>query len=151
MSAIHEVIRDNEQDTPEATAEAVCAAIGLPAKWRDLFFPLLRDECRRTIRVAARLAESSPDDYGQAPTAAHNGSAGSSGDRTSYLSERFATGDGRYVRWGEATVADHTMRVEMLAKLRGGIDATIGRHLEAIELLNTTGARCLDETTAVAA
>lgn len=153
MSTLHELIRDHEQDSPEDTAAAVCAAVSLPAKWRDLFFDLLRDECRRNMRQDTRRAEAISAAGGHGSHDPHGSTApGPEIDRDDYLSHRFYNGD-RYVLWGDATVDDHRGRIDFLSKLRNGIDETIERHQEAIDLLVATGARCLNEatTTAVAA
>ncbi len=151
MDKLTDLIHANEADDPTDTANAVCAAVGLPTKWRDLFFDLLRDECRRRMRVDARSAEASS--WGGAHTRpdTHPGNGSPREDRTTYLSTRFATGDGRFVLWGEATIDDHRMRMEMLTRLRNGLDATIARHQSAIDLLVESGARCLNDLGEVAA
>lgn len=59
------------------------------------------------------------------------------------LGSRFALGDGFRVAWGRATVEQHWQRIEMLRKIRAGIDATIERHVAAIELIEKHGVTCL--------
>lgn len=143
MDDLRTLIRTYEQDTPDATADAVFDAVGCPQKWRDLFGPVVRDECRRLYRGAVRSAESHPDGHTCGDTQA--ATAVGVTTRTDYLAQRFATGDGRYVTWAEATVDDHRSRIAMLATLRNGIDATIERHVDAIATITAAGARCLGD------
>lgn len=51
------------------------------------------------------------------------------------LSTTFSTGDGRKVRWGDATVADHRKRVEWMQKHIGACEDDMALHEEAITLL----------------
>lgn len=66
------------------------------------------------------------------------------------FSERFSLGSHEWVEWGKATIEQHRLRVAMLQRLRGGIDETIERHLEAIRLIEAHNATCLDEIEAAA-
>jgi hypothetical protein len=65
--------------------------------------------------------------------------------RKSLLDEFFALGDGRTVRWGEASVDDHRERIAMLRRNVSGIEATIELHEDAIAQIEAHGAACLDE------
>ena len=61
------------------------------------------------------------------------------------LAAEFATGDGRRVTWGQATVEVHVGRIQMLtANVRGNLDA-IRRHEAAIQTISDLGGSCLDE------
>jgi hypothetical protein len=64
--------------------------------------------------------------------------------RAAALSEVFYTGS-EWVRWGEATIADHRARVDYLTRKRDGIDATIRRHLDTIDTLTAAGVSSLEE------
>lgn len=57
----------------------------------------------------------------------------------------FAVGDGSDATWGEATVEQHRARVAILRNMVAGTQRTIGLHERAIEVLEATGARCLNE------
>lgn len=70
--------------------------------------------------------------------------------RKRLLTESFPLGDGTFVSWAAATAADHLARVEYLNKLKGGIETTIGRHLEAVALIEAAGVSCLGELEAAA-
>lgn len=64
---------------------------------------------------------------------------------------KFAMPDGSQVAWGEATVEQHSERIEMLMKnAMGNIDAA-QRHRTAIEEILTNGAKCLNDLEGVAA
>lgn len=56
----------------------------------------------------------------------------------------FATGDGRKVTWGEATLEDHRKRIEMLTKHIKGNVQTIRLHEYAAQILRDTQASCLN-------
>lgn len=61
------------------------------------------------------------------------------------FNERFSLGGGEVVTWGQATVAQHALRIEMLGKIRAGIDETIARHREAIRMIESHGVARLEE------
>lgn len=63
----------------------------------------------------------------------------------SFPSGTFALGDGVKVEWGRATIEQHRQRVAMLQAIVDGTVATIRLHEAAIEALEKSGARCLDE------
>ena len=151
MSAdLYELIEQNDQADAERTAAAVLDAVACPAKWRELFGPLLVMECRRMQRNAARKIEEGAAGHTSADR--HSPHAGAS-PRSDFLATRFYTGH-HYVRWGEATVEDHRDRIAYLGSLRNGIDLTIQRHADAIEQIEAAGVATLadlDATPAVAA
>lgn len=60
------------------------------------------------------------------------------------LTAVFATGDGRRVTWGEATLEDHRKRIELLARGVKGSVETIRLHEYAASILRETGATCLN-------
>lgn len=61
------------------------------------------------------------------------------------LASEFATGDGRRVTWGKATIEEHRSRVEWQVRDAAGSMADAERHAEAILLITEAGAACLDE------
>ena len=63
----------------------------------------------------------------------------------------FKLGNGGEVLWNLATLEEHQRRVLMLEKMRAGLDRTIDRHREAIQILETTGAKCLADAFRAAA
>lgn len=67
------------------------------------------------------------------------------------FAEKFNLGEGFVVQWGKATVEQHRRRIAMLAKLRNGLSESIRRHEYAIQLLEQSGASCLDEIKVIAA
>lgn len=142
---IDDLIYEHSTGDPDLTAAAVMDALRVPKRWRVLFWPLLRDECRRLHRSTVRAIEQSSgatDHHGSDTHDPHVGGTGIT--RTEYLAQRFYTGT-EYVTWGSATVQDHQDRIDYLSKLRGGITDTIGRHAEAIELLESADVSCLDK------
>ena len=65
--------------------------------------------------------------------------------RAALLLRVFAVGDGRLVRWGEATVDDHQLRIDFLTRQIIGTQETIGRHADSIVLITSHDVKCLDE------
>lgn len=55
------------------------------------------------------------------------------------LASTFALGDGRTVTWGEATIADHATRIDLLTKMAAGTLETAALHQKAIDELTATG------------
>lgn len=150
---LHDLIAEHQTGDPDLTAAAVFDAVKLPGKWRDLFYAVVRDECRRTARHIVRGLESGT---GQGDDGTLHATAGATSiyypkdQRDDFLSQRFYTGT-EYVTWGEATVDHHRERIAYLATLRNGIDATITRHADAVEQIESAGASCLNDIEAVAA
>lgn len=65
--------------------------------------------------------------------------------RKRLLDESFPLGDGRWVSWAEATVADHEQRIALLAETEAGIKLTIKRHRDAIAKIREHGGTCLGD------
>ena len=57
MTEISDLITEHQTGDPDETAAAIMDALKVPAKWRTLFYGLLRDECRRTLRGHVRGLE----------------------------------------------------------------------------------------------
>ena len=152
MTEISEIIDQHQTGDPDETAAAVMDALEVPAKWRDLFYGLLRDECRRTLRGHVRgLERGNPGhrEHGTHPRVA-GVAATPAATRDAYLNARFYTGT-KYVTWGEATIEQHLERIAYLSKLQSGISDTIARHQHAVDVLVAAGADCLSHVTEEAA
>lgn len=123
----------------EATASAICAHLKLSALAREVLWPIIAAECESIERVRVRRIE-------QAVTISRKGrEANITGERSALMRETFALGDGRRIEWGKATAEEHQARLDMLAKMRDGLDATMSRHQDAIDLLRSSGVKCLDD------
>lgn len=147
MDSLYVLIKRNEKADPVDTVEAVFDEVGLPSRWRNLFMGLVINEAKRVYRVTAKTAEKRVNEPvpvnndGQV----HASSMTPTERRHSYLTARFATGDGRYVTWGEATVEDHRLRIGLLQELRNGVNDTIDRHGKAIDQITAAGVSCLND------
>lgn len=136
-----DLFREYAEQTDDVAqiASAICTRLRLDAVQRATLWSIILDHCRTIDRNNVRRIEKTvkPARVGQPvdPTAA----------RSDFMDKTFTPGDGRRVLWGEATIKDHEMRIDFLAKHRDGIDTTIQRHREAIELLKASGASCLNE------
>ncbi len=149
---LHDLIAEYQSGDPDLTTAAVFDAVKLPGKWRDLFYAVVRDECRRTARHHVRGLEGGTghNRIGDPGSSAGVSSISPVAERTRFLASGFYTGSKR-VSWGEATVEEHRERIAFLATLRNGIDATIARHAAAVEQIESAGASCLNDIEAMAA
>lgn len=138
------VAREDDRSDSEAAVEFLRRAGVRAVGSVELLMPLIEDGVAHERRNATREVERS---------ALHSGSArrvigdviDSVNDRKRLLDASFALGDGRIVRWGEATIADHQARIELLARMRAGLTETMGQHEQAIALIESHGVTCLDE------
>lgn len=122
-----------------AAAKKLLRALHVPGPAITILLPVIANAVRLVVRDGTREAERAVF----SPEA--NSAEATSATRTGFLANTFALPDGRWVTWGEATIADHAARIEYLEKLRGGIELTIGRHRDTIERLTGAGASCLNE------
>lgn len=136
-----DVMAANTAHDIDSTAKAIAGAIGLSGLQYRVLLPLIRDEVRRLWRSTARDVE---------PSFSASEAVDPAADRRSYLEARFKGVSG-YVTWGEATVEDHRAYVDMLQKLRGGIERTIAAHEQAIEQIVAAGVTCLNDIVGAAA
>jgi hypothetical protein len=60
-----------------------------------------------------------------------------------FLGTAFALGDGTETTWGQATIAQHEQRVELLARNAAGVVQTAARHQAAIGMIKDAGVECL--------
>lgn len=141
------LISQHQTGDPDTTTEAVFDAVGLPPKWRKLFYPLVWNECRRMYRAVVRDIEHvSSVEGGPSPVVEEfEAIAGREPvSRRDFLDAHFYTGS-VYVTWAKATVQDHRDRIAYLNKLRNGIRRSVGKHAEAIEVITKAGVSCLAE------
>jgi hypothetical protein len=141
---------------PDDTGQLVAAffdQIGLPAKWRPWLAPFVRNSAREILRNAVRKTEKSaplPGTPGTSSTTTttttkkRHKKADPQAERRKALGEHFFNG-AKWVTWGTATIDDHEGCVAFLTKQRDGVDGTIQRHLDAIAMLRSAGAACLDD------
>lgn len=62
---------------------------------------------------------------------------------------KVALGDGSHTTYGQMTVAQHKIRIGMLSDQLSGIQKTRQMHERIVYLLESNGANCLDDLTAV--
>lgn len=141
VSSLQKLIR--EADTDHSVEEVELARVVLDALLRsgqlDLLLPILADEIRRIRRAQVRRIERR---VGESPSA--------QGGWLQLLPEGFATVDGRFVTWGEATVEDHEGRIEWLQGQIEALGQDVERHQQAIKLIREHGVTCLAEVEAAA-
>jgi hypothetical protein len=135
MKKLHELISKVKQDDPSDTAHAVCDLL-LNEEQTEYLFPLIKHECRRLDRAAARLGEQVVGENfeNNAPKS----------ERQAFHAQVFYNGE-TYVTWGSATIADHLGRIDFQQSLKNGIDNNIELHRWAIEQIEAHGVECLDQ------
>lgn len=150
----YEYLRALATERPDWDAEAIAAAalrrLKVGSHVTRILLPVVTDGARQLLRNDVRVIERAAF-----PRSARRelGEIVQSGlERKRLLDATFIVNDGRApVRWGEATIEDHQARIDMLAKMRNGIDDTISRHQEAIALIQANGVRCLNDVASDAA
>lgn len=145
LAPLHAVLRQALTDhasTDQEVARFVLAELGVRGKASDLLVPLVAQETNWVRRIEWRAVEKRA---ARDLRSALGPTVDVSGARAELLASSFPLGDGRWVTWGEATIADHEARIDFLAKQRDGIVATIGRHADAIDTIKEAGVACLRE------
>ena len=127
-----------------ATARAVLRLLRVPKAAATVLLPVVANGVRLIVRGENRATERSY--YAHANDESVETPTGTGPERRrAFLEGRFALADGTSVVMGLATVAQHRLRVELLEKMRGGIDTTIAQHLAAIDQITTAGVTCLND------
>lgn len=138
--SIRQELLDKVEDTgqPDVAAGAVLGSV-LPPEPANYFFTPVEQFARTVQRGKTRVLEktimSNRDKFQRDDRA-----------RKKLLDRTFSIGDSQLVPWGTATVAQHHKRIELQKIQRGGIDADIKHHQNAIEWIESTpGATCLND------
>jgi hypothetical protein len=92
-----------------------------------------RDACRSRLGRAIHDAEAAYRDQIRLELTAE------------LLSSEFALGDGRRPTWGTASIEDHRARIAMQQGKAEAVIKDAARHGKAIEMLEGSGASCLNE------
>jgi|DEB19_MinimDraft_3_1074340.scaffolds.fasta_scaffold183494_2 hypothetical protein len=146
LPTFSQIVAECAQQTDDdmQIASYVCRRLQLTQYQVAILWPVVLDRCRTIGRNNVRRVEQAakPNKPGRKvdPTA----------DRVLRMTTTFTPGDGRRVTWGEATIADHEMRIDFLGRKRSGLDATMKRHRQAIDDIRRAGVNCLNEITEVA-
>lgn len=142
---LRDIIERHPYDSHTDTAKAVLAELEVNGRAKTLLVGVVANYVRILRRNSVRTIEYAIDHGRPLPS-------GDAGDEDTPIAtvhdlvgECFSLGDGRWVLWGVATVADHLLRVQHLTSLRNGVDATISRHCDAIERINAARATCLND------
>jgi hypothetical protein len=142
VSSLTELIREHQTGNADETAAAVFTALGCPQEWRDIFYLVVRDECRRLYRYHVAAAErASASDGAMARTEPNDAPPLARG---TFLTEHFYTGD-RYVLWGTATVDQITSRINFLRKQIYGMESSVELLKNALTHIVGNGVSCLNE------
>lgn len=145
MTAFPDYARCYVDESPATAASKILVDLGVHGDAFDCLYPVVANAVRmlnrastRTVeRIASGIIRTTDNDADEIATR-HEA-------RLELMSKGFATRTWGWVRWGEATVAQHEERIAMLARIRGGIDDTIDLHAEAIAEITAAGAACLNE------
>lgn len=123
MSDFRDLVAEHGGEDYTVTAQAILAALKIRGHAADVLLGVVANSVRIVMRGSALQVEIEAFDP--------SGVAAIS--RGQFLHTHFALGDGRWVKWGEATIEDHSTRIALLVGLRTGIDATIRRHADVNE------------------
>ncbi len=126
-------------DDPEAATSLLLESAGITGEGADLVRPLVRQEVVNRRRARTRHLERT------SMIGLRVVSESVVTQRAKLANEFFVLADGRLVSWAQATVADHEERIAMQLRLIGGIEETIVRHREAIDVISEAGVSCLAE------
>jgi hypothetical protein len=140
------LIHTYECDDPSDTAKAVMDFVKMSKRHRELFFALLRDECRRLSRSATRIAEraNATDRFVHDTQTADVGGDIEAMSRPEWLRRRIYCGPlFGYVITGSATVEQWRARIDFLASYRNGITQTISVAESLIAQIEAARVECL--------
>lgn len=144
MSKFTDMVAAQRDDTPADAASAILTKLKVIGEARAVLLPVVinavatlhRGQVRRIERIASGVREE-PDTAPQSMTR-HEA-------RIALARKTFVTAAGETVYWGQATVAQHRSRMELLATMANGINETISLHADAIAEIELHGVTCLDD------
>lgn len=142
---VYDIIREAIDAAPELSDQSIAinvlATVGVNGRASMTLTPVVAAAVETLRRAPVRQTERRV--FGQART------LGETVDvvalRAELSAEFFSLGDGRRVRWGEATVEQHRERIDLLEKQIAGIRYTVDAHAQAIVEIEAAGVSCLDE------
>lgn len=157
MTTLNEYIDQHFDPDPDVTASAAFDAMGLPDKWRTMFYGVVRDECRRQARTIVRNHErGSSDELDTQPTTMSSetmtraSAACRVNERTIWLNDRMYCGlHFGYAVKGDATAEQWEARAVYLASQMDGIARTRDECVEVAKFLRDAGVDCLAALEAV--
>lgn len=126
-----------------ATAKKLLAALHVPKPAIAILLPVIANAIRLVVRNDTREGEYVA--FAGTGLTTSTATPATATQWSDFLRDKFALGDGRWVSWGEATVAEHGERIEYLGAKRDGIEQTMSRHQLAIERITSAGVSCLNE------
>lgn len=143
---IYDLIREEAENHAELSDESVAILVlkrlKVPASTSIVLTPVVSTAVEMVRRQPVRNAERSAF---KKITNALGSAVDVVAMRAALADETFALGDGRRVKWGEATVEQHAERIVMLEKLVAGTQRTIEQHRDAVEMIEVAGVACLNE------
>mgnify|MGYP000045609643 CR=1 FL=1 len=153
MSTLAELIADHFDPDPDVTTAAVFAAASVPQKWREMFYQVVRDECRRSARTVVRRHERGVDDADQFDTPDANRDPTPNretrrvchiGGVTVFLADHIFCGmkHGNVLK-GDATADQWEARAAFLGAQVAGISKTMDECITVAKHLRDTGADSL--------
>lgn len=139
-SLLAEAIGQDEDLTDKGVAHRILTSLGVRGHALEVLLPLVELEVAGVRRGGVRQLEhaAARRQLGRSPIDVVAA-------RAKLLDSAFPLGDGRWVTWGDATIADHEDRIVFLARQRDGVIATIGRHEDAISVIKEASVSCLRE------
>lgn len=126
-----------------AAAKKLLSALRVPKPAIAILLPIVANAIRLVARDDTREAER--EAFASPRSASEPGAPRTAIAWSDFLKDTFALGDGRWVKWGEATVPDHLARIEYLGLKRDGIEQTMNRHRLAVEQIQAAGVSCLNK------
>lgn len=124
---------DANKISDKEVAAQILLALKVNREAATLLLPILTEAVRLERRKIAQANE----------VAAFVGKPNGKDLRAALVEETFAVGDGRRVKWLDATVEDHEARIAYQQRLIGAIASDVDRHQLAIKLIQNHGATCL--------
>lgn len=137
---IRKVAKDSPEDEPVELATALLERIP-----REELTDLVAEEIRQMQRTLARLHEREAFGALFSAPAKDRPAVASAPAFRRLFAEEFHVGDGTKTTWGKATIDQHRFRVQFLTHQIDGLTATRSRHEWAVQMLEATGAECLED------